>query len=378
MTSLTLLTCYLTLISVPSTLTSTVSPTASTWETSDYVSLESHVTETNLSPRPSQITVNNVDSTSLSYSSKNYLSFAGASIQTTTVKPSFNNTAPLQSMFNGLQNTSILLHNRLMITLNVTNITTGCENITNTTNYPNKSTTVQTPTTSTPSNASQSSRAPSPSSYSYYTPSSVTPTYSTAASLTPACNVTTIFQMANITYSFDPVHTEGLRFIIFPEQSPFVIILKELDHPQEVEDTRPNVTHQGFCQQFSSHLEHEKHFNFSSSFNRTHSVVSLDRCQNDTSVIIFENLQTWYKYPQGPFLYALEKILYYYGFNRHLVRFTALLDDHKCKFDVRSRVQYSKDGEYYSHYNNRHATSWGVCNNFYQHVNNITLSGKSQ
>lgn len=114
MTSLTLLTCYLTLISVPSTLTSTVSPTASTWETSDYVSLESHVTETNLSPRPSQITVNNVDSTSLSYSSKNYLSFAGASIQTTTVKPSFNNTAPLQSMFNGLQNTSILLHNRLM------------------------------------------------------------------------------------------------------------------------------------------------------------------------------------------------------------------------------------------------------------------------
>nr|AYF58674.1 ser/thr-rich glycoprotein ORF-O [Elephant endotheliotropic herpesvirus 1A] len=376
MTSLTLLTCYLTLISVPSTLTSTVSPTASTWETSDYVSLESHVTETNLSPRPSQITVNNVDSTSLSYSSKNYLSFAGASIQTTTVKPSFNNTAPLQSMFNGLQNTSILLHNRLMITLNVTNITTGCENITNTTNYPNKSTTVQTPTTSTPSNASQSSRAPSPSSYSYYTPSSVTPTYSTAASLTPACNVTTIFQMANITYSFDPVHTEGLRFIIFPEQSPFVIILKELDHPQEVEDTRPNVTHQGFCQQFSSHLEHEKHFNFSSSFNRTHSVVSLDRCQNDTSVIIFENLQTWYKYPQGPFLYALEKILYYYGFNRHLVKFTALLDDHKCKFDVRSRVQYSKDGEYYSHYNNRHATSWGVCNNFYQHVNNITLSGK--
>ncbi|AGE10073.1 protein EE5 [Elephantid betaherpesvirus 1] len=378
MTSLTLLTCYLTLISVPSTLTSTVSPTASTWETSDYVSLESHVTETNLSPRPSQITVNNVDSTSLSYSSKNYLSFAGASIQTTTVKPSFNNTAPLQSMFNGLQNTSILLHNRLMITLNVTNITTGCENITNTTNYPNKSTTVQTPTTSSPSNASQSSRAPSPSSYSYYTPSSVTPTYSTAASLTPACNVTTIFQMANITYSFDPVHTEGLRFIIFPEQSPFVIILKELDHPQEVEDTRPNVTHQGFCQQFSSHLEHEKHFNFSSSFNRTHSVVSLDRCQNDTSVIIFENLQTWYKYPQGPFLYALEKILYYYGFNRHLVKFTALLDDHKCKFDVRSRVQYSKDGEYYSHYNNRHATSWGVCNNFYQHVNNITLSGKSQ
>nr|QBP78463.1 ser/thr-rich glycoprotein ORF-O [Elephant endotheliotropic herpesvirus 1A]QOE74744.1 glycoprotein ORF-O [Elephant endotheliotropic herpesvirus 1A] len=378
MTSLTLLTCYLTLISVPSTLTSTVSPTASTWETSDYVSLESHVTETNLSPRPSQITVNNVDSTSLSYSSKNYLSFAGASIQTTTVKPSFNNTAPLQSMFNGLQNTSILLHNRLMITLNVTNITTGCENITNTTNYPNKSTTVQTPTTSTPSNASQSSRAPSPSSYSYYTPSSVTPTYSTAASLTPACNVTTIFQMANITYSFDPVHTEGLRFIIFPEQSPFVIILKELDRPQEVEDTRPNVTHQGFCQQFSSHLEHEKHFNFSSSFNRTHSVVSLDRCQNDTSVIIFENLQTWYKYPQGPFLYALEKILYYYGFNRHLVKFTALLDDHKCKFDVRSRVQYSKDGEYYSHYNNRHATSWGVCNNFYQHVNNITLSGKSQ
>nr|WNZ34577.1 glycoprotein ORF-O [Elephant endotheliotropic herpesvirus 1A] len=376
MTSLTLLTCYLTLISVPSTLTSTVSPTASTWETSDYVSLESHVTETNLSPRPSQITVNNVDSTSLSYSSKNYLSFAGASIQTTTVKPSFNNTAPLQSMFNGLQNTSILLHNRLMITLNVTNITTGCENITNTTNYPNKSTTVQTPTTSSPSNASQSSRTPSPSSYSYYTPSSVTPTYSTAASLTPACNVTTIFQMANITYSFDPVHTEGLRFIIFPEQSPFVIILKELDHPQEVEDTRPNVTHQGFCQQFSSHLEHEKHFNFSSSFNRTHSVVSLDRCQNDTSVIIFENLQTWYKYPQGPFLYALEKILYYYGFNRHLVRFTALLDDHKCKFDVRSRVQYSKNGEYYSHYNNRHATSWGVCNNFYQHVNNITLSGK--
>nr|AYF58694.1 ser/thr-rich glycoprotein ORF-O [Elephant endotheliotropic herpesvirus 1A]QBP78451.1 ser/thr-rich glycoprotein ORF-O [Elephant endotheliotropic herpesvirus 1A] len=378
MTSLTLLTCYLTLISVPSTLTSTVSPTASTWETSDYVSLESHVTETNLSPRPSQITVNNVDSTSLSHSSKNYLSFAGASIQTTTVKPSFNNTAPLQSMFNGLQNTSILLHNRLMITLNVTNITTGCENITNTTNYPNKSTTVQTPTTSRPSNASQSSRAPSPSSYSYYTPSSVTPTYSTAASLTPACNVTTIFQMANITYSFDPVHTEGLRFIIFPEQSPFVIILKELDHPQEVEDTRPNVTHQGFCQQFSSHLEHEKHFNFSSSFNRTHSVVSLDRCQNDTSVIIFENIQTWYKYPQGPFLYALEKILYYYGFNRHLVKFTALLDDHKCKFDVRSRVQYSKDGEYYSHYNNRHATSWGVCNNFYQHVNNITLSGKSQ
>nr|AGZ17102.2 ser/thr-rich glycoprotein ORF-O [Elephant endotheliotropic herpesvirus 1A] len=378
MTSLTLLTCYLTLISVPSTLTSTVSPTASTWETSDYVSLESHVTETNLSPRPSQITVNNVDSTSLSHSSKNYLSFVGASIQTTTVKPSFNNTAPLQSMFNGLQNTSILLHNRLMITLNVTNITTGCENITNTTNYPNKSTTVQTPTTSRPSNASQSSRAPSPSSYSYYTPSSVTPTYSTAASLTPACNVTTIFQMANITYSFDPVHTEGLRFIIFPEQSPFVIILKELDHPQEVEDTRPNVTHQGFCQQFSSHLEHEKHFNFSSSFNRTHSVVSLDRCQNDTSVIIFENLQTWYKYPQGPFLYALEKILYYYGFNRHLVKFTALLDDHKCKFDVRSRVQYSKDGEYYSHYNNRHATSWGVCNNFYQHVNNITLSGKSQ
>nr|QBP78499.1 ser/thr-rich glycoprotein ORF-O [Elephant endotheliotropic herpesvirus 1A] len=374
MTSLTLLTCYLTLISVPSTLTSTISPTDSTWETSDYVSVESHVTETNSSPGSSQITVNNVDSTSLSYSSKNYLSFADASLQTTTVKPLFNNTAPLQAMFNGLQNTSMLLHNRLMITLNVTNITTGCENITNTTNYHNKS--VQMSTTSSPpsNSSSQPSLTPSSPRYSYYTPS-VKPT---AANSTPACNVTTIFQMANITYSFDPVHTEGLRFIIFPEQSPFVIILKELDHPQEVEDTRPNVTHQGFCQQFSSHLEHEKHFNFSSSFNRTHSVVSLDRCQNDTSVIIFENLQTWYKYPQGPFLYALEKILYYYGFNRHLVKFTALLDDHKCKFDVRSRVQYSKDGEYYSHYNNRHATSWGVCNNFYQHVNNITLSGKSQ
>lgn len=90
----------------------------------------------------------------------------------------------------------------LAVTLNVTNITTGCENITNTTNYPNKSTTVQTPTTSSPSNASQSSRTPSPSSYSYYTPSSVTPTYSTAASLTPACNVTTIFQMANVYFRF--------------------------------------------------------------------------------------------------------------------------------------------------------------------------------
>lgn len=114
MTSLTLLTCYLTLISVPSTLTSTISPTDSTLETSDYVSVESHVTETNLPPGSSHVTVNDVDSTSLSYSSKNYLSFAGASLQTTAVKASFNNTAPLQYMFNGLQNTSMLLHNRLM------------------------------------------------------------------------------------------------------------------------------------------------------------------------------------------------------------------------------------------------------------------------
>ncbi|UEH20659.1 glycoprotein ORF-O [Elephant endotheliotropic herpesvirus 6] len=370
MNSLTVLICCLTFLSLTSTFTSTVSPytdTTASLEIASYVSLETPVTYTNSPSASSQIR-DNIDSTSLSWHSpKTSLSFSGYPTKT-TIKQYVNNTEALQHIFHGLQNTSVLLHNILLDALNVTNITTGCENMTTIKSIANLSI----PTTNSLPSSSYSYSTTAPTSKNATTPTTSTDLMS--AKPTPACNVTTVFRMTNITYSFDPVHTGGLKFISFAENNPFVIILKKLGLPQEVEDKRPNVTHESFCRQFSSHLEHEKHFNFNSSFNTTHSIVSLDRCDNDTSVIIFEDQKTWYKYPQGPFLYALEKVLYYYGLNSHLARFTDLLDDHKCKFDVRSRVQYSKDGQYYSHYRNRHATSWGVCNNFYQHVHNITIS----
>nr|QOE74627.1 glycoprotein ORF-O [Elephant endotheliotropic herpesvirus 1A]QOE74864.1 glycoprotein ORF-O [Elephant endotheliotropic herpesvirus 1A] len=368
MNSLTLLTCYLTFISLTSTIsTSTVSPsytdTTTLLKTSSYVSLETHVTHTNLPSASPQLRDNNIDSTSSSwYNSETSLSFSGSSTKV-AIKQYVNNTEALQYIFHGLQNASVVLHNILLGALNVTNITIGCENVTAAASIGNLSIST---TNSSPSAYSYYSVAPTPENATRVTPTSL-------IRPTPTCSVTTVFKMTNITYSFDPVHTGGLKFISLTENNPFVIILKKLDLPQEVEDKRPNVTHEGFCRQFSSHLEHEKHFNFSSSFNTTHSVVSLDRCDNDTSVIIFENQKTWYKFPQGPFLYVLEKILYYYGLHTYLTTFTHMLDDHKCKFDVRSKVQYS-NGQYYNHYRNRHATSWGVCNNFYQHAHNLTVS----
>nr|AYF58710.1 ser/thr-rich glycoprotein ORF-O [Elephant endotheliotropic herpesvirus 1A] len=364
MNPLTLLTCYSTFISLTSTSSPSYTDTTTLLETSSYVSLETHVTHTNLPSASPQLRDNNIDSTSSSwYNSETSLSFSESSTKV-AIKQYVNNTEALQHIFHGLQNASVVLHNILLGALNVTNITIGCENVT---------------TTASISNLSISTTRSSSSAYTYSpaAPISDNATLVTPTSLmirpTPACNVTTVFKMTNITYSFDPVHTGGLKFIGFTEKSPFVIILKKLDLPQEVEDKRPNVTHEGFCRQFSSHLEHEKHFNFNSSFNTTHSVVSLDRCDNDTSVIIFENQQIWYKFPQGPFLYVLEKILNYYGLHTYLTTFTRMLDDHKCKFDVRSKVQYS-NGQYYNHYRNRHATSWGVCNNFYQHAHNLTVS----
>nr|AYF60457.1 ser/thr-rich glycoprotein ORF-O [Elephant endotheliotropic herpesvirus 1A] len=374
MNSLTLLTCYLTFISLTSTFTSTVSPsytdtTTTLSETSSYVSLETPVTHTNLLSVSPQLRNDNIDSTSSSwYNSETLLSFSGSSTKE-AIKQYVNNTEALQHIFHGLQNASIVLHNILLGALNVTNITIGCENVTTTASIGNLPIST---TNSSPSTYNNSSAAPT--SKNATTPATpAVPTSLMSTRPTPTCNVTTVFKMTNITYSFDPVHTGGLKFISLTENNPFVIILKKLDLPQEVEDKRPNVTHEGFCRQFSSHLEHEKHFNFSSSFNTTHSVVSLDRCDNDTSVIIFENQNTWYKFPQGPFLYVLEKILYYYGLHTYLTTFTHMLDDHKCKFDVRSKVQYS-NGQYYNHYRNRHATSWGVCNNFYQHAHNLTVS----
>ncbi|AGE09965.1 protein EE5 [Elephantid betaherpesvirus 1] len=297
---------------------------------------------------------NYASTTSRSTTFKKYLT---AGSLTTNHKSKIDNTKPLQNIFNQTYDVRVGFYQKFLVHLNVTN-TTVCENGTEAVNAVTYSTTPKTLV---------NSSSPSP------TNSTVSPSYEyppLSASTPVPCNLTTIFHITNVNYSFDPVHTDGLSFIRVDENSPFITVLRYLDRPEKLQNEK-NATHNSLCQQFSSsHLSDERHFNFNSSFNNTHSIVSLDRCETDTFVIIFDDHQTWYKYPQGIFLSALEKVLKYYGFHNYLLQFIGLLDDHKCKFDVRSTVQHSQNGDYFNkHYRNRHLTSWGVCNNFYQHVN---------
>ncbi|UVZ35287.1 glycoprotein ORF-O [Elephant endotheliotropic herpesvirus 5B] len=275
----------------------------------------------------------------------------------TTMKPKVNNTLALGTLYNSTTNISSLIQYKIIASLNI-----SAENITDCDNETERKQYISAYTSS--PNASERPGSNSTSPYGGYG----TYYYSTTPPA-PLCNVTTVFRASNITYSFNPVHEKELTFIKFDKNDPFLTVLRDLDRPEEREDKRINETHESLCTQFSSHLDQEERFNFSSSFNDTRTILSLDRCKYETSVIIFNDHKTWYRYPQGVFLYALDKVLQYYHFNDYLTRFISTLDDHKCMFDVRSRVQYSSDGEKYKHYLSRHVTSWGVCNNFYQHVN---------
>ncbi|AHC02764.1 protein EE5 [Proboscivirus elephantidbeta5] len=282
-------------------------------------------------------------------------SFLDGSLST-TLKPKVNNTAPLGRLYNSTANISSSTYGKILASLNISieNVTT-CHNVT-------ENITVVYPSTISPESASVPSNSTT----------SISPYYSSYPSIAPTqyCNVTRILK-TNVTYLFKPIYQDELSFVKLEKNDPFITVLITLDTPEEHEDKRVNETHESFCMQFSDHLEHEQYFNFnsSSSFNHTKSVVSLDKCKQDTSVIVFSDHSTWYRYPQGVFLYALSKILQYYHFDEVLTKFISTIDDHKCMFEVRSKVQYSREGDKYTHYLKRHVTSWGVCNNFYQHVN---------
>ncbi|UEH20549.1 glycoprotein ORF-O [Elephant endotheliotropic herpesvirus 2] len=346
--------------SIPPSTSTHIPPTTSHKQPNHPSSMfTSQVTSTKLSVtnNPSKATNIHVAITSASAAQKPRngsptTSFLDGSLST-TIKPKVNNTMALGTLYNSTWNISSMVYGKILASLNISieNIT-NCENVTG--------------------NIGNVSPYPSPISpdYSYPQPNSTSIAPYASIAPTQLCNVTRILKSANISYSFKPINQQDLNFITLKKDDPFVEVLFTLDKPEEHEDKRINETHESFCTQFSDHLTHEKDFNFnSSSFNHTHSVLSLDKCKQETSVIVFSDHNTWYKYPQGVFLYALDKILQYYHFDEVLTKFVTTIDDHKCMFDVRSKVQYSRDGDKYTHYLKRHVTSWGVCNNFYQHVN---------
>ncbi|ALM26029.1 glycoprotein ORF-O [Proboscivirus elephantidbeta4] len=205
-----------------------------------------------------------------------------------------------------------------------------------------------------------------------------TVTYNTSVTPTVQLECTNISkeQRKNVTYFFTPVHTGELVTIFLPG-GPFRKLLQFLDTPTK-HPSEANETHTEICKHLENPTFNDSYFRFNVSFNNTHIITSLDKCDDRDYGFLyaFSLAYEWSRYQQGIFLTAMHKILQYYDLLRWLPTFQTTIDDHRCKSDYRCKyIAEEKENHfevkecYRKQQKLHYVTSWGLCNNYFYHTN---------